>query len=161
MGVVRVLASFVVAAALAAPVLARNLPNGVTADEVAEVMRARGLTATISTDKWGDPEIESSHNGWSFFVQFYDCKTGRCESFQLSTLFTASGIGLTHVNQWNANKRFGRVFLSGSDVGMQMDMEMTRGGTTEGIDEDVKRWLYTMKYFNEFLVTGVATSTYN
>ena len=80
--------AFLAGVAAFAPAQAGPLPEGgVTANEVAGVMRAMKLPVEQTTDRQGDPLILSAISGRKFGVYFYQCQGGRCGSIQFSAGF--------------------------------------------------------------------------
>lgn len=126
------------------PALARPLADGgVTADEVAAVLQAKGYQAKISKDHEGDPKIQSSTDGLSYEIYFYGCHKGpRCSSLQFSTAFHVDG-GMTYerINAWNRGNRFGRAYLDDEkDPYIEMDLDVEHGFSTEAVDNNIDTW---------------------
>lgn len=143
---------FVSLAARAAP-----MPDGgVTAGEVADVMRAKNLPVEITTDPDGDPLIHSQSNNIKFHVYFYECSPQkRCRSIQFYAGWTTKGISETQINTWDRTKRFGRAYLDRqSEPCVEMDMDLQHGATTQALANDFDRWLLVMKTFRDFIGEG-------
>jgi hypothetical protein len=151
----RFAAAVAIAAAMCAGVAhARPLPEGgVTAQEVAEALQAKGYRAQLTKDSAGDPMIESGLDGSTFRVMFYTCKTGRCASIQFVwALDMDDGMELRKINQWNREKRFGRAYLDDeNDPFLEMDVDLERGGTTEAIGNNLDTWASVLPAFKEFI----------
>ena len=154
---------FVLAAAVAAwgglggSAQAGPLPEGgVTAAEVAEVMRAMNLAVEMSTDKQGGPLIYSRVSGSKFGVYFYQCaagqgQAGRCGSIQFSAGFEgAAAVPMTKVMEWNRTKRFGRAYLDGGTLFVEMDMDVERGATSEAVANNFDRWAAVVEQFPKY-----------
>jgi Putative bacterial sensory transduction regulator len=131
-------------------------PGGVTADEVALVMKARGLPATVGKDGVGDPNITSKFNGLNFEVIFYDCAGARCKAIQFSRGFdTDEGVTLEKLNEWNRDFRFGRAFRDNeNDPYVQMDVDVELGATIESVGSNLQTWLDVMEAFAQTLGWG-------
>ena len=139
--------------AVAAPAAsARPLPDGgVTAQEVAEVMRARKMPVELTTDKDGDPLINSNASGRKFGVYFYQCKNKRCTAIQFSAGFQGAEDKAARIAEWNRTKRFGRAYLDGATVYVEMDMDMEHGATTEAVANNFERWAAVVEQFPKFV----------
>jgi len=142
-----VLTSAILAAALllAGPrALATPLTDGgVTAQEVADVLQAKGYQAKITKDREGDPKIQSATDGVSYEIYFYGCHGGpRCSSLQFSVAFhVEGGMTLEQINAWNRANRFGRGYLDDvKDPYVEMDLDVEHGFTTEAIDNNIDTW---------------------
>ena len=143
--------SFLVAGHLTAAVSAAPLPNGgITPDEVAAVLKARGLPAKFGKDRQGDPKIESKIGSDHFFVYFYTCKGERCAAIQFSKGYDLDGgIDLEKLNDWNRDHRFGRAFRDNeNDPWVQMDVDLERGSTTESVANNLETWLAVQEAFS-------------
>lgn len=133
----------VAALALAGTAAARPLPEGgVTAQEVAEALQAKGYKAEIGRDQTGDPMITSAMEGSGFRVMFYDCENDRCAAIQFATAFDLDeGMDLSRINTWNRERRFGRAYLDDEmDPFIEYDVDLEVGATTEAIENAVAVW---------------------
>lgn len=141
-----------VAVAWACGAAAGPLPDGgVTAAEVAGVMRALQLQVDQRTDKEGDPLINSTVSGRRFGVFFYQCRAQRCGSIQFSAGFEgASNVPAARVMEWNRTKRFGRAYLESGTLFVEMDMDVERGATTEALANNFERWAAVVDQFPKF-----------
>jgi hypothetical protein len=134
--------------------LARVLPDGgVTVQDVAASLRAKGYPTEITTDKDGDPLIRSVSDGIKFTVWFYECKGNpRCHSYQFATGFAQAGTSAQQVAEWNRTKRFGRAYLDRQyDPWVEVDMDVEHGATTEGLANNVDRWILVMSTFRKYI----------
>ena len=136
--------AFLAGAALA-PAQAGPLPDGgVTAAEVAAVMRAMKLPVEQTTDRQGDPLIISNISG-------RQCEGGRCGSIQFSAGFNdAASVPMVKVMDWNRTKRFGRAYLDSGSVYVEMDMDVERGATTEALANNFDRWAAVVEQFPKY-----------
>ncbi|HEX2560554.1 YbjN domain-containing protein [Phenylobacterium sp.] len=75
--------------------------GGVTAQEVAQALQAKGLQAKVETDSQGDPMISSALDGAPFRVLFYTCKGGRCAAISFATAFPNAGNVARAIRMWN------------------------------------------------------------
>lgn len=153
--------TFVCAAAAAlfcasAPAMAEPLTRGgVTMEQVASILRDRGMPALVSVDDQGDPKVVSKVNGVDFDIICYPNAERRevCGSIQFSAAFDLAE-GTTHdkVNVWNKSRRYGQAWLDEDmDPYIDMNVELERGASTELIDEYVSLWLeMTVKWRDYF-----------
>jgi hypothetical protein len=134
-------------AALAAPVAS----PGISPDEVAAVLRGKGHTVEITKDKDGDPLLNATSGAIKYSVYFFDRNRGkRYDAIQ----FAHSGpkAAAARIAAWNKDKRFGRAYLDGDgDSWLEMDVETTRGFTTEALEENLERWLSVLDAFKKYL----------
>ena len=103
-------------------------------EQVAAALQTFGYRAELTKDDQGDPKIKSSAGGANFSIYFYGCdKNINCSSIQLSSGFDLeTGTTLDLINEWNANKRFGKVYLDDEkDPYIEMDIEMEGAGIPE------------------------------
>ncbi len=139
---------------LAPAAFAGVLPDGgVTAEEVADVLRGKGFQAQIATDKEGDPLVRSSAGGVRFGVYFYGCNhQPRCKSIQFSAGIKTKGVAQAKMTEWNRTKRFGRAYIDDeSDPWLNMDMDVEHGATTEALANDLERWSSVLGIFTKFI----------
>lgn len=81
--------------------------------EMAAALRAAGYKAELKKDTDGDPYIASAANGSNFEIDFYECKEGKCTSFQFSTYYDADPLWTPALaNDWNAHNRFLKVAVN-------------------------------------------------
>lgn len=145
-------ASAALAWCLAGAAVAGPLPTGgVTAQEVAQALQAKGLQAQIETDSQGDPMISSALDGTPFRVLFYTCNAGRCAAISFATAFPRAGnVGLQKINDWSRNNRFGRAYLGGENYPyVEYDVDLERGGTTEAIGNAIDVWAWVIPNFKK------------
>jgi hypothetical protein len=121
-------------AALTAPSLAQA--KNVTADPgvVAAALQKGGYRTEITKDSVGDPLILSSTSGYNFGIYFYGCDNGKaCKTVQFSSSFDPDTTpGLTELNQYARENRWGRVYLDeDNDPVIEMDIDLEDGGMSE------------------------------
>ena len=136
----------------AAPAMAKTFPDGgVTAKEVAEVMRAEGYKAEITKDGAGDAMILSGAEGSQFVVLFFGCVKERCTSYQMGAAFaTTTKPGLEKANEWNTNFRFGKAYIDeDKDPAIEMDVDAEKGFTTEAISNNLVTWVSVLASFKK------------
>lgn len=100
-------------------------------EDIAAKLQDFGYRAELTKDEQGDPKIKSSAGGANFSIYFYGCeKNIDCTAIQLSSGFDLeTGTTLEVVNDWNANKRYGKVYLDDEkDPYIEMDIELEGEG---------------------------------
>jgi len=130
------------------------LPDGgVTAQEVAAIMKSEDFPVEIGSDKDGDPLIRSSTKDVKFGVFFYGCNgKPRCDSIQFSAGFSVKGMTPAKIAQWNRTKRFGRAWADDeADPWVEMDMDLEHGATTEAVANDLDRWIGVITEFQKYI----------
>jgi len=153
----KIIAAAVALSALAmaaAPAAALTYPAaGVNAQEVAAVIKAKGLTAEVTTDEQGDPMIKGRSNDLNWRVYFYECKEGRCASLQFSAGFDLDdGLSLAKCNEWNFTKRYGRCALDGElDPYVRYDVDVAKGFSSDSLAYAVETWTLVVPTFSEFI----------
>ena len=133
---------------------AAALPGGgVTAQEVARVLQAKGYRAEVGKADDGTPKINNGLDGSSFTVWFYTCKSDRCAAIQFAAGFDLKdGVSLAKINAWNRDKRFGRGYLDEEmNPYVQYDVDFEIGGTTEAIGNAVEVWASVFPTFKKYL----------
>jgi hypothetical protein len=151
-------AAAVLGAALSSPASAKNLPDGgVTVADVAGWLQTAGYQAKIVTSQSGQQTIASSSGGTGFHVGFYDCKNLRCGSIQFFAGFSTKGaLNPVAMNGWNSSERWGRAYVDKTnDPWVEMDVDLTPGGTYELLDDEFATWRGTLGRFNTFVEQAV------
>ena len=133
---------------------ARDIPAaGMTAEEVLAFLQAHGLNARIETDK-GDLHVQvTSVKDPNFGVYLFDCKDGRCGALQFAAGFNTHGADAPgSLNDWNHNKRWGRSYSdSVNDPWVEMDVDITPGGTYELLEDELSTWNKVVGDFVEYI----------
>ena len=138
----------------ALPAAAYTYPSaGVSAQEVAAVLRANSLPVEITKDDAGDPMIKSSSSDLNWRIYFYDCTAGRCTSIQFSAGFDLdNGMTYAKCNEWNYTKRFGRCALDDEmDPYARYDIDVAKGYTSESMGYALDTWLLVVPTFSKFI----------
>jgi hypothetical protein len=133
----------VVAAALmsAMPAFASPLnEQGITREEMVEVMLADGLPAKIDKDSRGNVIVRSRVSDINFDVYFFDCTDNRCGAIQFAGGWSNSSASEARINEWNTTKRYLRVYSKpGKVIWAEQDVLVTRS-TTENLDDCLALW---------------------
>jgi hypothetical protein len=162
----RTIVSFLAAAGLgmalaAQPATARDLPTGgMTAQEVAAWLTAGGYSAAVKPDPTtpGDQIISSTINGVDYDIYMYACTAGRCKSLQYAAGWPVSAAGsvdvATKIMAWDRENRFLRAYISGSGQNFwgELDIDISPGGTYEGLDRSLARWSAVVGSFKTYMV---------
>jgi hypothetical protein len=138
----------------ASPAAAYTYPaGGVTAQEVAAVLKSKGLPAEITVDDQGDPMIKSSSDDLNWRIYFYQCENKRCSSIQFSSGFDLDkGLSLAKCNEWNFSKRFGRCALDDEmDPYTRYDIDVAKGYSSETLTYALETWQLIVPTFSEFI----------
>jgi hypothetical protein len=147
-------ATAIAVAVVSTSALAKDLPaGGLTAEEVASWMQDAGYQAKIVTEKNGQKTITSSTGGVRFHVGFYDCKSQRCASIQFFAGFNTQGaLNPVKMNEWNRSKRWARGYVDQvNDPWIEMDVDLSPGGTYEILNDEFAIWRNTLNNFNGFI----------
>jgi hypothetical protein len=132
----------------AAGLVTASNPQGIVA-----AMQAAGYKADLSTDKGGDPKIDSGSSGTRFTVFFYGCTDHKdCTAIQFYAgynLDTAPSLDV--VNAWNQERRFGRAYIDKEgDPVIEMDVDLDDGGMSPALFTDnVEYWAAVMSSFEK------------
>lgn len=128
--------------------------GGITADEVASVLQAKGFKAEITKDSGGDPMIKSATDGVNYSILFYGCKhTPRCSAIQFYAGFHLDkGMTTDKINEWNRENRFGRAYIDKEkDPNVEMDLDVEHGFLTEGLANNIDTWGAVLPAFKKFV----------
>ena len=125
--------------------------GGVSAPEVASALKEAGYPAVIGADRSGDPLVRSSTGKAAFDVYFYQCSAQRrCTSIQFITPYRRKGVTQTTIAAWHRDRRFGRAWLDNGIPWLSMDVETSRGVTTEALVANIDRWITVVTAFEVF-----------
>jgi hypothetical protein len=141
---------------LALPLTAKgeSLPDGgVSAPEVASVLRHAGYPADSIANRSGAPLVHSSTGKMLFNVYFYQCGAElRCASIEFIAEHRRKGVASAIIAAWNREKHFGRAFQDKNGISwVAMDVETSHGMTTEALAANIGRWVTVLNGFENFL----------
>jgi hypothetical protein len=136
----------------AVPALASPIgKDGITREEMVEIMLADGLPAKITKDSNDNVIIKSNVAGVNFDVYFFECNEGRCGAIQFAAGWSNSNVSSAKINEWNTSKRYLRVYSKpGKVVWAEQDVVVTNG-TTENIDDYLTLLPKMYNTFKEFM----------
>ncbi len=131
-----------------------QLVRGQDVNSVAQALRGMGYQAEVTKDESGDPMIKSASSGTSFAIFFFGCtKNVDCRTIQFFAGFADKKPALSLINDWNANKRFGRAYLSDKGTArIEMDLDLDDGGlSTKLFEDNVEFWVLLMSRFEKHI----------
>lgn len=128
----------------------------VTAFEIAEILQGAGYRAEMTTDSQGDPLIQSTTEGSTFAIYFYDCSdtaVRSCKSIQFAIGFDmAQGTTTAHVNDWNRRNRFAKVYLDDeNDPWLEFDVNIEGGVTQANLRVILDLWAHLVADFKNHI----------
>jgi hypothetical protein len=140
------------ALALTTHVAAQELIDGSDVEAIVEVARNYG-EADLSRTSDGNPMIEGKMDGILYQVFFLNCTKGkRCEDINFYAGFTDLRPTLEEINDWNANKRFGRAYIDDvKDPNVEMDVDLVAGVTVDYIDSQFSLWKLVLTQFMDHI----------
>ncbi len=134
------------------PAVARDIPNGgLTLEQIAGWLQAAGYKAEIRTEPDGKRNIYSGAEGGGFHVSQYDCKGNICGSLQFWVGFDTKGaFTADRINNWNRDNRWVRAYVDKvNDPWLEMDVDLTPGGTYENLDDEFAIWRDALRRFKQ------------
>ena len=145
------LAAFAVCAA--GPALAQSV-TAAYPETVVAAMQDAGYKATLTTDTYGDPKIESATNGVSFSVYFYGCDEGTaCRDIQFTAGFNLdNGLSLESINSWNSEKLVGHAYVDDEmDPFVTHFVSAVDGMPRANFEEVLDAWDTALAEFTDFI----------
>ena len=145
-----------VAAALSLPSLASaEMLVASDPDTLLEFFVEEGGDVERTVDNAGDPKLKVEYYGSDFVLYFYDCTENvDCKSIQFFSGYKTEGsVRKSKVNQWNADNRFSRAYISESGSA-RIEHDLYLGSA--GIDADdfaalVAKWTKAEAEFEAFI----------
>ncbi|WGW05390.1 YbjN domain-containing protein [Tropicibacter oceani] len=119
-----------------------------------DLLRSEGFAVDLGADGVGDPKITGKHNGTQFQVFFYDCSENvDCRTLQFQVGYNLTdGMDFAQANKWNAEMRYGAVYLDDEmDPYLQMDVNIDHGVSEDNFVDNYKMWTKVMGEFEEFI----------
>jgi hypothetical protein len=121
---------------------------------IVDAMRAAGYSATLTTDKSGDPKIKGKLSKSEYSVVFYSCqKAQNCLSIQFSAGYDLNkGLTDAKANEWNYGKRWAKMSLDDEgDPYLQMDVNLRYGVSEETFADTLDVWRMMLEDFEPFI----------
>ena len=146
----RVFAATAIALSLAAPAHAQMLGN--TPQDIVSVAQSFG-SAQMEASNNGQPMMTGTIEGNNYGILMYGCEDGACDSLQFFATFTTERNGLTLLNQWNEDQRFGAAYVSRSgSVILHWSVNIDFGITRKNFADSFDIWRLTLAEFNNHLM---------
>lgn len=130
--------------------MAKDIPaGGFTVADVVSWLQDQGYKARVVTDKEGKQHVVSAAGGVDFGVYLYDCKGDRCGSIQFAAGWaTHGGFDTARMNDWNRHNRWARGYFDDSkDPWLELDVDLTPGGTYELLNDEFATWNTSLNNF--------------
>jgi Putative bacterial sensory transduction regulator len=126
----------------------------VTPDEVAEVLKSQGLTATIDPRKDGDGEyVNSIYNNMNFWVHFDGCDNAgaNCTDIVFDAGFSfkdnADRPALDEINDWNEHNLGKAGIDKDGNPWINIEVNILGGVTRANLVETLRQWQVMLKDF--------------
>lgn len=124
--------------------------DSVTGDDVVGMLREMGFTPELTKDSDGDPLVNFQIEGVKTSIYFYENSGGRYSAIQFYSGFEDQP-PISKVNDWNANHRYGRAYLSSAGkLHIEYDIALTGGISRDNLEECVRRWHTVLSAFAAF-----------
>ena len=116
--------------------------GGFTIEDVVAWLQSAGYAAKVVTAESGTRHIVSNTMGTPFNVFMGDCNGERCASINLAAGFSTGGkFDILQINDWNNNNRWCRAYYdSVNDPWLEMDIDLSPGGTYESLNDQFAAW---------------------
>ena len=123
--------------------------GGFTVQDVVAWLQSQGYSAKVVPDPDGDCHILTNIQGTDCNVFLNDAKDGRYQSIGFGVGFATNGkFDIAHVNEWNTNNRWTRVYYDNvNDPWIMMDVDLWPGGTYESLRDQFAAWNNTLARF--------------
>lgn len=140
------------------PAAAKDLPaGGLTIEELSNWAHGIGLTPQIQTGANGAQTLLIVTDKSRWHIAMDDCKkNGRCGSLIFSIgLSTKGAFSAAQINAWNRSNRWARAYLDEeNDPWLDYDVDLSPGGTYEGLNDQFTIWRDSLTNFRKFLAPG-------
>jgi len=124
-------------------------------DTLVQFFVEEGADVESTVDNAGDPKLKVEYYGSDFVLYFYDCTDNSdCKSIQFFSGYKTEGsVRKSKVNEWNAENRYSRAYISDSGSA-RIEHDLYLGNA--GIDADdfaalVSKWTSAQGEFEEFI----------
>ena len=141
-------------ALVAAPALAKPLPaGGITRQEAADWLSAKGYPARVHPDSNGLSIVTSKISGVTFDIYFFGCERDRCKGIQYAAGWSGvSASSVAKVNNWNTEYRYLRTYSrDGNVVFAEYDVDIGPGGSWELLDRSLERFGEMIPTFKTYM----------
>jgi hypothetical protein len=115
---------------------------GVTIDDLVSWLKNSGHEAEVVTASNGVRHVTTLTGTVDVGIYLFDCKEGHCGSIQFAAGFATHGkFDVSRMNEWNTKQRWARGYYdSTNDPWIEMDVDLTPGGTYELLDDEFATW---------------------
>jgi hypothetical protein len=140
------LAAAALALAFAAPASAQMM--GSYPQDYLNAVRAYGSAQLDMGTGDQQPLVTGTIDGNNYGILMYGCEDGPCDSIQFFATFTTTRNGLTLMNQWNEDQRFGAAYVaSDGTVILHWSVNVDFGITRQNFDDSFDIWRLTLGEF--------------
>ena len=150
---IQVIAAAALAAAPASAFAAEIVASG--PDSVAGFFREEGASVEVTEDNVGDPKLRVEYYGTEFVIYYYGCSDNRdCDSIQFFSGYKTEGaVRVAKINDWNADNRFARAYISESgSARIEHDVYLgQRGMDPDDFASLVSTWPGQVRDFEEYI----------
>ena len=131
-----------------------TLLDGNSTDDILNLARGYG-SATLGTQDSGAPKIFGKIEGQPYTIYFSSCNADThkdCEDLDFYAGYLGVKPTADKVNSWNQNTRFARAYLdSDGDAGMDMDVNLVHGVTSDNLDSTMSLWAQLVKKYTAYV----------
>ncbi len=121
---------------------------------IARFMEKTGYRVQQTFDERGDPVITGRISRSDYLIQFYECENGAfCNSIQFITQ-AAKPPAVTYetLNAFNIRWRYVRATISGTQLRLQMDVNLDAGVTADNLEDTLDIWRQLLESFEHDLL---------
>ncbi|KAE9628958.1 YbjN domain-containing protein [Parasedimentitalea maritima] len=124
-------------------------------DSLVQFFVEEGADVESTVDNTGDPMLEVDYYGTDFTLYFYGCTNNSdCKSIQFFSGYQTEGsVRKAKINEWNANNRFARGYISeGGSARIEHDLYLGNTGVTaDDFAALTSKWSKAQGDFEEFI----------
>jgi hypothetical protein len=127
--------------------------EGVTADEMADVIRDAGYKAEVKMDSNNEPYIDSKASGLNFWVYLYRCDGDpqKCLRIQFQSSFSTKQEHQDKAVQWNVDKVVGRAYNIKDSTYFDYVIDTDGGVSSTNLVRNVELWDTLMGEFTRYI----------
>ena len=145
----KVMLATCLAAGIAMPAAAQMM--GALPQDIVNVARGFG-TADLDLSNPGQPLVTGTIEGTNYGILMYGCEDGPCDSLQFFATFTTSRNGLTVLNQWNEDQRFGTAYVTNDgSVILHWSVNIDMGVTRRNFEDSFDIWQLSLTAFTDHI----------
>lgn len=138
---------------------AQDIIKSVTANDIAEILKAAGYRAEIvsSTER---PYVRTGIGGHNVVVQLFDCKADACSAIQFWTGIQKSGkFTVSFVEGWNAQRRLAKFHLTKDGaLHVEYDIDLSGGVSSGYIKQTALLYERLLARMDEYIRTAPSTA---